>query len=52
MITIANTTSVAQVVRIDFFNPLGGPLVLPFGPSIPTIVVPAGGAITISTNSR
>jgi hypothetical protein len=48
-IVIANTSSVAQLIRVDFFNPAGGPLVLPFGSVLTNILVPAGGAVTIST---
>jgi hypothetical protein len=49
-IAIANTSSANQVVRADFFNSLGGPLLLPFGSRLTGIVVPAGGVVTLSTN--
>jgi len=49
-ITIANTSAVDQLVRADFFNSEGGPLLLPFGSSVTSIVVPAGGVVTLSTN--
>ena len=48
-ITIANTSTTAQTVRVDFFNPAGGPLMLPAGSSIPSVVIPAGGVVTLST---
>src|SRR5213594_150544 len=46
-ITIANTFPFSQTVRIDFFNPLGSPLVLPFGATVSDIVIAAGGVVTI-----
>jgi len=46
-ITIANTSPFSQTVRIDFFNPLGSPLVLPFGATVSDIVIAAGGVVTI-----
>jgi len=49
-IAIANTSNVDQLVRADFFNSQGGPLVLPFGSSVTSILVPAGGVVTLSTN--
>jgi len=49
-IAIANTTSADQFVRADFFNSQGGPLVLPFGSSVSSILVPAAGVVTLSTN--
>jgi len=48
-ITIANTSTVPQTVRIDFFNSVGQPLVLPIGSSLPSVLVPAGGVVTFST---
>ncbi len=48
-ITIANTSTTVQAVRVDFFNPAGGPLILPGGSSISDIVIPAGGVVTLST---
>jgi hypothetical protein len=48
-ITIANTSTVPQTVRVDFFNSAGGPLVLPIGSSLPSVLVPAGGVVTFST---
>jgi len=50
-ITIANTSGVAQAVRIDFFNPFGAPLPLPFGSSVPNVVIAPGGVATLSTAS-
>jgi hypothetical protein len=49
-IAIANTSTESRTVRVDFFNSEGGPLVLPFGSSVPSLVVPAGGVVTVSTN--
>jgi hypothetical protein len=49
-IAIANTSIVDRLVRADFFNSLGGPLLLPFGSSVTSILVPAGGVVTLSTN--
>jgi hypothetical protein len=49
-IAIANTSGVDQVVRADFFNSQGGPMVLPFGSSVTNILVPATGVVTLSTN--
>lgn len=46
-ITIANTFPFSQTVRIDFFNPLGSPLILPFGSTVSDIVIAAGGVVTI-----
>jgi hypothetical protein len=48
-ITIANTSTTPQTVRIDFFNSIGGPLVLPFGSSVASVIVPAGGVAVVST---
>jgi hypothetical protein len=48
-ITIANTGTVPQVIRIDFFNSLGGPLALPIGTGVPFVTVPAAGVVTFST---
>jgi hypothetical protein len=49
-IAIANASNEPQVVRADFFDSQGGPLMLPFGSSLPNILVPAGGVVTVSTN--
>jgi len=49
-IAIVNTSGVDRLVRADFFNSHGGPMVLPFGSSATSIVVPAGGVVTLSTN--
>ena len=49
-IAIANTSAVDRLVRVDFFNSQGGPLLLPFGSSVTSILVPAGGVVTLSTN--
>jgi hypothetical protein len=48
-ITIANTSTVPQTVRVDFFNSVGEPLLLPIGSSLPSVLVPAGGVVTFST---
>jgi hypothetical protein len=48
-ITIANTSTTPQTVRIDFFNSVGGPFVLPFGSSVASVIVPAGGVAVVST---
>lgn len=48
-ITIANTSGVTQVVRIDFFTPNGAPLALPFGSTEENIAIAPGGVATIST---
>ena len=50
-ITIANTSPVPQVIRIDFFDSQGGPLALPIGSSVPSVTVPAGGVVSFSTTS-
>jgi hypothetical protein len=49
-ITIANTSGVAQAIRIDFFDPFGAPLPLPFGSSVPNVVIAPGGVATLSTS--
>jgi hypothetical protein len=49
-IAIANTSAVDRLVRADFFNSEGGPLLLPFGSSVTGILVPTGGVVTLSTN--
>jgi hypothetical protein len=49
-IAIANTSPTPQVVRVDFFTSLGGPLLLPSGNSFVTVLVPAGGVVSVSTN--
>jgi hypothetical protein len=49
-IAIANTSSVDRTVRADFYTSEGGPLLLPFGTAVPSIRVPAGGVVTLSTN--
>jgi hypothetical protein len=48
-ITIANTSTATQIVRVDFFNSFGGPMVLPIGSTIPSVAIPAGGVVTLST---
>jgi hypothetical protein len=48
-IVITNTSSVSQLVRVDFFNSIGGPLVLPFGSTAPSVLVPPGGIAILST---
>jgi hypothetical protein len=50
-ITIANTSTVPQLVRIDFFSSQGGRLTLPIGSSIPAANVPANGVVSFSTIS-
>jgi hypothetical protein len=51
VITVANTSGVAQAVRIDFFDSFGAPLVLPFGSTVANIVIAPGGVATVSTAS-
>jgi hypothetical protein len=51
-ITIANTSTVPQIIRIDFFNSQGGALELPIGSSIPATNVPARGVVSFSTLSQ
>jgi len=48
-ITIANSSTVEQTVRVDFFNPAGGPFILPTGASTVNVTIPAGGIVNIST---
>jgi hypothetical protein len=48
-IAIANTSTVPQLVRVDFFSADGGPLALPIGSTVTNILVPAGGVVTLST---
>jgi hypothetical protein len=50
-ITIANTSGVTQAVRVDFFDAFGNPMVLPFGASVPSIVINSGGVSSFSTIS-
>lgn len=50
-IIIANTSGIAQGVRVDFFTPFGAPFNLPFGSSVPNLVIAAGGVATITTNA-
>src|SRR5262245_59409343 len=45
-IVIANTSTVPQLVRVDFFNSAGQPLVLPLAAN-PPILVPARGVVTV-----
>jgi hypothetical protein len=48
-IVISNTSTTAQVVRVDVFNSAGGRLVLPFDSSLSSVVVPSAGVVTFST---
>jgi hypothetical protein len=48
-ITIANSSPFDQAVRVDFFNSLGGGMALPFGSTIPNLIVPAGGVVVLDT---
>jgi hypothetical protein len=48
-VTIANTSPVAQTVRVDFFSSTGEPLPLPAGSSLPSVEVPPGGVVVVST---
>jgi hypothetical protein len=50
-ITIANTSGTPQTVRVDFFDSMGAPLLLPFGSSVPSVVINPGGVATFSTGS-
>ena len=47
-ITIANTSTVAETVRVDFFNPAGGQLATSSGSSISTITIAPGGVATLT----
>jgi hypothetical protein len=47
-ITIANSSTLTQTVRVDFFNPAGGPMSLPFGSTVSNIAVPPGGVVTLT----
>ena len=46
-ITIANTSTVIQTVRVDLFNSFGGILASPLGPTVQGIVIPPGGVATL-----
>ena len=48
-VTVANTSGNAQIVRVDFFNSNGGPLVIPIGSTISGVVIPPGGVVTFPT---
>jgi hypothetical protein len=48
-IMIGNASPTAQIVRVDFFDAAGAPMVLPIGSTIPSLVVPAGGVVVLST---
>jgi hypothetical protein len=48
-IMIGNVSAEAQIVRVDFFDSSGAPMLLPSGSTIPSLVVPAGGVIVLST---
>jgi hypothetical protein len=48
-ITIANTSTLPQSVRVDFFDSAGGPLALAIGSTIPNTVIQPGGVVTFST---
>jgi hypothetical protein len=48
-IVISNTSTTAQVVRVDIFNSAGGRLVLPFASNLSSVLIPAGGVVTFST---
>jgi hypothetical protein len=48
-ITIANTSTLPQSVRVDFFDSTGGPLALAIGSTIPNTVIQPGGVVTFST---
>ena len=48
-IMIGNASPTAQIVRVDFFDASGAPMLLPFGSTIPSLVVPAGGVVVLST---
>jgi hypothetical protein len=47
-ITISNTSTVALAVRVDFFNPTGGPLATSLGSTIPSVVIAPGGVATLT----
>jgi len=46
-IVIANSSAVTQTVRVDFFSPAGAPMPLPFGATVPNIVIAPAGIATI-----
>jgi hypothetical protein len=48
-VTVANTSVNAQVIRVDFFNANGGPLVIPIGSTISGVTIPPGGVVTFPT---
>jgi len=48
-ITIANVSTLPQSVRVDFFDSVGGPLMLAIGSTIPNTVIQPGGVVTFST---
>jgi hypothetical protein len=48
-IAIVNNSTTTQVVRVDFFNQFGGPMNLSFGSTVPRLVIPPGGVVTVST---
>jgi len=48
-IMIGNASPTVQIVRVDFFDSSGAPMFLPIGASIPSLVVPAGGVVVLST---
>jgi len=47
-ITIANTSTITQTVRLDLFNMVGGPLAASLGPTVPSIAIPPGGVATLT----
>jgi len=48
-VTVANTSAITQVIRVDFFNATGGPLVIPIGSTIAGVAIPPGGVATFPT---
>jgi hypothetical protein len=49
-VNIANASPNPQIVRVDFFNSSGAPMVLPAGSSLPRVLIPPGGVVTVSTD--
>jgi hypothetical protein len=48
-VTVANTSGNTQIVRVEFFNANGGPLIIPIGSTISGVAIPPGGVVTFPT---
>ena len=46
-ITIANTSTVTQTVRVDLFDAVGLPLISQLGSTVPNVAIPPGGVATL-----